>query len=402
MKHKLLLAIVSLMTLCTTVQAKDFEWGTATWNIDDQQTFQNIDELNLVGITLTYTNPANFQLTFFNMLAVNYDLYVDDETEPIKAMASSEPGKGLAVNFDYNYVEGHKYRIVTTEALLVQANIATHTTDTLTSNTTDSYSISFEIKGPDLVKTIEVESVMSLAITDQEAQLTYSKLDVNEICQALGIETITEANVCGLNVNGSYCPTEYNSIFDGWRDADGEYTKWGGGWDPYHSHNAYPAVYCVKINESSDTLKYYFYDYWTTYDPEKPDSIGGGSLQQAKRRAPETHYNSIVWDWEWTDSLGNKQVTQYERRYRCDEGSDYKASFAFVANDKMVRVNATMHFVSQEQYAELVTVEGIPASAATFSRKGIYNMSGQRVSTLGRGLNMVPDNSGSYRKVLLR
>ena len=181
MKRILLYTLVSVMTLfTTTAQAADFEWGTATWNIDDQQTFNSIDELQLVGIKLTYTNPANFSMTFFNLIAVDYDLYVDDDTEPIKAEASSDPGQGLIVNFDYDFVEGHRYRIVTTESRLVFVNIATYSTDTLTTNT-DSYTISFEVKGPELVKTIEVEGTMSLAIVNQETDRTFSALDVNEI-----------------------------------------------------------------------------------------------------------------------------------------------------------------------------------------------------------------------------
>ncbi|MBR0202385.1 MAG: hypothetical protein IJQ44_08000 [Bacteroidaceae bacterium] len=403
MKRILLYTLVSVMTLfTTTAQAADFEWGTATWNIDDQQTFNSIDELQQVGIKLTYTNftatPDDFSMSFFNLLAVNYDLFVDDNIEPIKAGASSEPGQGLVVNFDYNFVEGHRYRIVTTESRLVFANIATYSTDTLTTNT-DSYTISFEVKGPELVKTIDVEATMSLSIVDQETNRTFSHLDVNDICQALGIQNIAEASVWGLNLNGSYCPV-YSSLFDGWRDADGEYTLWYGGWDSYHGHNAYPAVYSIKINETCDYLFYFFYDYWSEYDPEKSDTIGGGALQ-ARRRAPETHYNHVIWDWEWTDSAGVTQVTQYDRKYRCDEGSDYKASFAFIANNKMVQVNATLHFVSQEAYAEYVSgVREVTYSVPSIARTNIYNISGQRVPSLSRGLNIVRDNTG-YRKVMI-
>lgn len=399
MKRILLYTLVSVMTLfTTTAQAADFEWGTATWNIDDQQTFNSIDELQLVGIKLTYSNPANFSMTFFNVISVDYDLYVDDASEPIKAGASSSPGEGLVVNFEYNFVEGHRYRIVTTESRLVFANIATFTTDTLSTNT-DCYSISFEVKGPELVKTIDVEATMSLSIIDQETNRTFSHLDVNDICQALGIQNIMEATVWGLNLNGSYCPV-YSSLFDGWRDADGEYTLWYGGWDSYHGHNAYPAVYCIKVNETCDSLFYFFYDYWSEYNPETPDTIGGGTLQ-ARRRAPDTHYNNIIWDWEWTDEAGDTQVTQYDRKYRCDEGSDYKASFAFLANNKMVHVNATLHFVSQEAYAEYVSgVREVTNSVPAYARINIYNISGQRVPSLSRGLNIVRDNTG-YRKVMI-
>ena len=41
---------------------------------------------------------------------------------------------------------------------------------------------------------------------------------------------------------------------------------------------------------------------------------------------------------------------KYRRNYRCDEGSDYKASFVVKANNKYVLINATLHFVSIEDY----------------------------------------------------
>ena len=262
---------------------------------------------------------------------------------------------GTDIVISYPFVEGHKYRLVTTSTVLAQANLATLSTDTL-SISTDSYSISFSIKGPELVKTIDVEGTMALTITSQDYDLTYSLLDADGIKQALGISDISEATVYGLNGNGSYNPN-YIDPFDGWRDADGEYTVWGGGagGGVYEllGHNPYPAVYSIKISEKADSIYYYFYDYWTEYDPNAADSIGGGTIQQAPRRAPETHYHNMVWDWD----NGDGTITQYTRRWRCDEGSDYKAAFAIIANKKMVRINATLHFVSQEEYAALHQTE---------------------------------------------
>lgn len=358
MKRHLLTLIVALTALCQASAQTTFQWGTATWNFEDGTVFQSIDDLKQAGITLTYPNPAGFTLTFFNIIGVDYDLYVDGATEPIPSAASSGQGNTI-VNFGNRHaddlVEGHKYRIVTHGAVLAQANLATYSTDTLSTDNT-SYSISFEIKGPELVKTIDVESSMSLSITSQDYDLTYSLIDTKEVCSLLGISSISEAAVWGLNVNGSYNPY-FRDPFDGWRDADGEYTVWGGNAYSQLGHNAYPAVYCIKLNETADTVSYFFYDYWREYDPNEDDSTGGGTIvQQAPRRAPDTHYNRIVWDWD----NGDGTTTKYTRNYRVDEGSDYKASFAIIANQKMVRVNATMHFLSQEAYAEWLEQQAEP------------------------------------------
>ena len=129
--------------------------------------------------------------------------------------------------------------------------------------------------------------------------------------------------------------------------ADGEYTLWGGGYNTYAGHNAYPAVYCIKITPQADSIYYFFYDYWKLYDPNDPGEQGGSGIVQSRNRAPETSYHTILWDWD----NGDGTTTTYTRFYRCDEGKDYKASFAVVANKRMVRIDATLHFVSQDDYA---------------------------------------------------
>ena len=334
-----------LVALATVVHAgaQTFEWGTATWNIEDGTVFDGTEDLaQKGGIVLTYSNPANYTLTFLNVIAVDYNLFVDDAEEPIAAEASAQAG--TAVAFDYEFVEGHKYKIVTTGAHLAQVNLATFSTDTVSVNS-DVYTISFTIKGPELVKTIEVEGTMALTIINQEEQLTYSLIDVESVKEALGISDLSEAKVYGLNINGSY-NEHFRDYYDGWRDADGEYTIWSGGYDAYHGRNAYPAVYSIKLNETADMVSYYFYDYWKLYDPNDPGSTGGTTVTTARELAPETSYHSIIWDWQEDDGT----ITQYTRFYRTDEGKDYKASFAIVANKKYVLINATLHFVSQADY----------------------------------------------------
>lgn len=400
---KIYFLLLLIASTFSTANAQTFEWGTATWNIPDGKVFENIDEFNVDGLVLTYPNPTNYTLTFFHVIGVNYDLYVDDATEPLKEQASARGN--TVVNFDYPYVDGHKYKIVTTGAVLVSIIPLTLpiTPDTLSLNT-DSYTLSFEIKGPELVKTIDVDAKMSLAITDQNADLTFSLIDVNAVTSALGVGSIAEANIYGLRPSGAYVTYEWYGPdgFDGWRDADGEYTNWGGGYNHLDGHNAYPAVYCIKINQTCDSITYFFYDYWKEYDPDAGNEMGGGSVvTPVKRRAPETSYNSVIWDWVDEE---DGTTYQYTRMYRCNEGEDYKASFAIVANKKMVKINATLHFVSQEDY--LTGINTLKPTEAEVVATEYYSVGGVRLSSPQRGINIVKsrlaDGRTVTRKVLVR
>ena len=359
MKKLLLLLLVCVASsLVASAQIK-FEWGTPSWNIEDGWTFDSYEDYEQTGVILTYPNPTNYTLTFFQMLAVEYLVYKDDVEVPDTAYSSAR--QDVAIRLSYDFLEGHSYKVVTTGAALAQANIATYTTDTLTQNS-DSYQISFTIKGPELVKTINVEQNMSLAIENQDDPLTFSLIDVNEVLAALEIPSISDAAIFGLQANGAYVSSEWYGnetykSFDGWRDADGNYTTWGGGYNYLVGHNAYPAVYSIKLNETCDTVKYYYYDYWREYNPEESDTMGGSGIVTpvksrvpavaGPRRAPETHYNYVIVDWYDEE---NDTLYQYRRNFRCDEGSDYKASFVVKTNEKYVLINATMHFVSVEDY----------------------------------------------------
>ena len=364
MKKLLLTMLIAVCAVVAVSAQKTFEWGTPTWNIEDGWTFESYEDYAQDGVVLTYSNPANYTLTYFNVLMVDYLVYTDDGEVPDTTKSSAQGStlmKEIPVRLSYDFLDGHSYKVVTTSALLAQANLATRQTDTLTVNNTDSYSISFSIKGPELVKTINVEQRMSLAIWNQEDPLTFSLIDTNSILEALDIPSVYDATIYGLQSNGAYVPAEWIGTatpysFDGWRDADGDYTNWGGGYNQFASHNAYYAVYSIKLNETCDTVKYYFYDYWRDYNPDEPEEMGGSGMNPVKGRSPErvaphkapdTHFNYQIVDWYDEE---NDTTYQYRRNYRCDVGSDYKASFVVKTNEKYVLINATMHFVSEEDY----------------------------------------------------
>lgn len=377
------------------MQAQTWQWGQATWNIPDGKVYEDINDLNGDGIVLSFPNPANFVLGFFDALGLDYNIYVDDATEPIEASASVRQGTDIVL--DYDYVEGHSYRIVTTSATLVRANIATRITDTLSINQEDSYTIRFSINGPEVVKTIDVEGTMALTIVDQTYFPTFSLIDTPSICEALGIASIDEAELYGLNPNGSLNAYFFDPRFDFWRDDKGNLTVYSGGagggvYDVLGHNPTFPA-YCIKLNETVDTIRYYFYERWSEYTPDEPTEVPGTGF--AKHRA------SVVWDWEWTDEDGNPQVTQYKRSYHVDEGQDYKAGFAIKANKKVVFINATLHFVSQETFAQYLETGVEAVEAAPVAADGIYGLNGERRQTLQKGLNIVRKN-GEVKKVLVR
>lgn len=365
-----------------------FTWGTATWNTADNAVYESIEAFEAAGLTLSYPNPSGFALTFFNVLLVEFDLFVDDAQEPVKASSSAQGGTDVVISYPFS--EGHKYKIVTTRSVLAQANMATYTTDTLTTNE-DSYSISFTINGPALQKTIDVEGWMSLAIVNQDYTKTISTVDVADICATLGISDISEATMHALRPNGSYC--DYMSYFDWWRDADGDFTPYNAGYNSVFGHNAYPAVYCIKVNETADTVTYYFYDYWTVIDPEAGDNTGGGTIVT---RAPETVYSSDTVDWENEDGT----ITQYRRNYRVVEGEDYVSEVMYVANGKSVILRATLHFVSEEEWNEKTAITEAKAEATGIVE--FYSISGARLDALQQGINIVRYGDGTVRKVFVK
>ena len=363
-----------------------FTWGTATWNTADNAVYDGIEAFEAAGLTLSYPNPSGFALNFLNVLLVEFDLFVDGSTEPIKATSSAQGSTDVLIS--YPFVEGHQYKIVTTKAQLCQANLSTYTTDTLTTNE-DSYSISFTINGPALQKTIDVEGWMSLAIVNQDYTKTISTVDVADICATLGISNISEATMHALRPNGSYC--DYMSYFDWWRDADGDFTPYNAGYNSVFGHNAYPAVYCIKVNETADTVTYYFYDYWTVI--EEGDDNQGGSIVT---RAPQTVYSNDTVDWENEDGT----ITQYRRSYRVVEGEDYVSEVMYVANGKSVILRATLHFVSEEEWNEKTAITEAKAEATGIVE--FYSISGARLDALQQGINIVRYGDGTVRKVFVK
>lgn len=359
-----------------------FIWGEATWNTENNVVYEGIEKFEEAGLTLSYPNPTGFALGFLNVILVEYDVYVDDDETPIKTHSTAQGSSNVLI--DYAFVEGHDYKIVTTKAQLAQANLATRTTDTL-STSLDSYEISFTINGPEIVDTIEVENWMSLAITDQEYIKTVSTVDVTKITSALGINNINEAVMHPIRPNGSYC--DHMDYFDWWRDADGDFTTYNGGWNSIFGGNAKPAVYSIKVNEAADSVTYYFFDAWREYVPTEDETVGGGTI---------TTRATVVWDWD----NGDGSTTKYNRTYRVEEGTDYQSSVMYVANQKAVVLRATLHFVSEEEWHEKTAIEE-PSKVATEAVE-YYSIAGVRQPGLQKGINIVRYTDGTTRKVMVK
>lgn len=415
MKKILLSFIVAILTVTRlSAQDVDWTWGTAKWNVEDGVTFDGIEDFNAKeGITLTYPNASEASLMMLHGIAVSCDLYVDDAAEAVQ-IGGSGRGNGIedvVVSFSYHFIEGHKYRIETTGAMLTYTNIMTRVTDTLSVNN-DSYKITFTITGPELVKTIDLESYQALRIIDEKgaevdsAIVTYSLVDTQAITEALGIDDINEAYNYGLDSDGWYVDYEWYGpgYFDGWRDADGDYTR-GFGSDNFHGGNSSLSSYRIQLNVTCDSIFYSFNDSWSEYDPDAPETVPGSGMEgedagvKARAAGSVPSMNTIT--WERTDEKGD--IIKYTRRYRVDEGGDYKARFVFIANKKYVLLNATLHFLSVDDYDNLTTgVKDVPTPTNAPAIEGIYSLSGARLNSLQKGINIVKSADGSTRKVLVK
>jgi hypothetical protein len=101
---------------------------------------------------------------------------------------------------------------------------------------------------PEIVKTIKIAHM-------EQAELAYDQVgeaptfDVAEVCEALGIESITEAQTYIVNVTtGNFVP----NTTDGWRNIDGDAEGWG------------TAVtgFCLKLNDPASGM----FDYSGAHD----------------------------------------------------------------------------------------------------------------------------------------
>ena len=147
------------------------------------------------------------------------------------------------------------------------------------------------------------------------------------------------------------------------------------------------------MNETADTVSYYFYDYWTIIDPEAGDNPGGGSIVT---RAPQTVYSSDTVAWENEDGT----ITYYRRSWRVVEGEDYVSEVMYVANGKSVILRATLHFVTEEEWNEKTAITEAKAEATGITE--YFSISGARLNALQQGINIVRYPDGTVRKVFVK
>lgn len=88
--RKLLLTLIIAIGSAIGLQAQTFEWGTASWNIQDGTEFDGIDDLGTQGIVLSFSNPTEFYLTFLNIIAAHH------EPQGVGILGNGEDGFTLA------------------------------------------------------------------------------------------------------------------------------------------------------------------------------------------------------------------------------------------------------------------------------------------------------------------
>ena len=93
-------------------------------------------------------------------------------------------------------------------------------------------------------------------------------------------------------------------------------------------------------------------------------------------------------------------ITQYKRNYRVNEGQDYQSRVMYVANGKSVIVRDTLHFVSIDEYNNLMSIDETTATQA--EPVAYYSISGTRQNALQKGINIVRYADGTARKVWVK
>lgn len=99
------------------------------------------------------------------------------------------------------------------------------------------------------IKSEETHMYVINVNVEREVNLGYgaqtTTVDIADICEKLGLETVSEENVRGVNPDGTYIEGAM-AEFDGWRNAEGTFVKWG------QSNSV-----CVKFNPtvSNDNIE---------------------------------------------------------------------------------------------------------------------------------------------------
>jgi len=83
-----------------------------------------------------------------------------------------------------------------------------------------------------------------------------------------------------------------------------------------------------------------------------------------------------------------------------DEGKSYQSRVMYVANGKSVIVRATLHFVSIEEYNNIMGIED--ATTGSIEAVAYYSIAGVRQATLQPGINIVRYADGTARKVYVK
>lgn len=81
------------------------------------------------------------------------------------------------------------------------------------------------------IKSEETHMYVINVDVEREINLGYepsmkATVDMAEVCEKLGLETVSEENVRGVNPDGTYIEGAM-AEFDGWRNAEGTFVKWG-------------------------------------------------------------------------------------------------------------------------------------------------------------------------------
>lgn len=178
---------------------------------------------------------------------------------------------------------------------------------------------------PEIVKTIVIQH-MEAAETAYDEEGVAPTFNVNEVCEALGIDNIDDAETYIVNVTtGNFVP----NTTDGWRNIDGDAEGWG----------TATTGFCLKLNDPASGI----FDYSGAHDINF--------------------------------KVGDTYVAKWGIVYN-DKAVVLEVDITFVDSSVLTGINT---IASDLENAEIYNLNGVKVNQADRLQKGVYIINGKKV-----------------------
>lgn len=211
---------------------RDIEMGygasTATVDFTAAKTFLGVEEVTTDMLRVVHPNGTH--IASYG----EYDGWFATTGIPTQwSDLSGGPQPGICVKF-YLAIDGGNYTICDMNGADVVGTTYTVKWALVANGKTYTYTINVTFKNPDVVELPYGDLTEELDVTYGVGEVSYTEKWVSlstdqqdAICDALGIDNVSDATVYGYNPSDGSLITNYARC-DGWRDANGDFDVWTG------------------------------------------------------------------------------------------------------------------------------------------------------------------------------